>query len=287
MVKINRGVVERMLIACGYLQAQGYNCLGFFQDAARTPIPEIPNPGETLVGITRQGITNKSSYIKWPDLINHFKEQLELPTDTTDKHHPTLINLIIDLISGSYSRNVLSGGNLRSLRKAVLFPEELVKVSESAKRDLACATCGKPFIQGEMATAMMAEDGTNAMIFTCVVCACPTHAACHHRDSSTGLHCDESQEIDTRIISKILGKAICGAHNPKQKPEPQPNVAPTPRQPPETLAENWVTIGREAAATRQDQIREGVARAVRTRQDLQPMGIPRVWVDEGENDDPR
>lgn len=271
-VKVKREVIERLVLICGYLQHQGFGGAQLLDDAMRMKILGVDTPRTTLRFTYSDGISHRSPYTKFQDIIAHMVEQLDLPENVSESHHPTLINTIVDLLTGSYSKNVLAGSNLKALRKAVLFPDELVKVAESARKDLACASCGKSLHNGEVTTAILNEEAT---VFVCSICQVPALGSCRHRNPQTGAYCESSVELDQKLVTKLLGKTDCGTHKQEVAPEESVKVA---NQLPNPF--------REIVFARPPNLFEDAGRrVVRPPAPAPPQPMP--FLEEDEQDDPR
>jgi len=206
-IKIERVLLERLTLAIGWLSHRGYD----------EPYTLIRNSyeegnwregaGRTFPELGRTGF-NALRNLSWNEMIDQCTDAMKSGGDET--HLPRLVSVIVDLLQHPYGQNVLAGDTLKRLRKSVLLPEELAKVSATAAIELKCGHCGKPFVEGEMATFVGNE---RIPYFSCSRCVNPSYASC----SKAG--CDGSGEIDYKAIAKAIGKSDCGQHTAEGKPK--------------------------------------------------------------------
>lgn len=227
MIKLTRGVTERVVLLSLFLKERGYDLVTVLEEAIR--YKSSFKKETTLRDIYAEGLRHEGIVQNWDALLQYLKDELDAASPITS-HHPALIDLLVDTLQSPYCRNVLAGKTLNQLRKAMLFPEEMSKVGESIQKEKSCGNCGKTFCERELAVATQTENG--GMVFYCAHCANPVFSACQ------AAGCDNSGEIDGKIMAKLLGKCDCGQHNKANLP--LPNVA------------NWVDVGQPLGGLQAD-----------------------------------
>lgn len=122
----------------------------------------------------------------------------------------SVIDTVMDILTTPYSRNVLTGENLRRLKDAILLPSDLSNVAEALRRELACVACGKPLVHGEGVTAV---DGSQGKVFYCWRCHFPDYAPC------TVGGCHDVVLPDRETFLRPITTAKCSKHSGKaEKP---------------------------------------------------------------------
>lgn len=237
MVKIARDVAERLLLICLHLKSRGHNCYGILEESWGKK--QTFKSNVVLRNIYNDGLASGGPWTEWPEFSAHLQEQLVGSPSTS--HHPTLIDIIVDLLQAPYARNAISGRNLQQLRRAVLLPEEMIKFGESVRKEMGCAGCGKRFVKGEMASFHTEADEGSA--FYCTRCTIPTVAACRSGDG----HCEGAGELDSKHLTKTLQNRNCGDHNPAPSAK-DTQEADRVRRELEALAQpQWVDVGQAQA----------------------------------------
>jgi hypothetical protein len=206
-IKVERTLLERLTLAIGWLSHRGYDEPYTLLRNSYEEGNWREGPGRLFPDLTRNGF-NSLRHVSWTDLIDQSTEAMKSAGDET--HLPRLVSVIVAPLQHPYGQNVLAGDTLKRLRKSVLLPEELAKVSANAAVELKCGGCGKPFVEGEMATFSGNE---RVPFFSCSRCCNPSYASC----GKAG--CDGSGEIDHKAISKAVSKADCGQHTAEGKPK--------------------------------------------------------------------
>lgn len=245
-VKVERALLERLTLAIGWFSQRGYEepytlLRGSYEEGNWKD-----SPGRLFPELSKAGF-NSLRNLSWNELVDQSTDAMRSGGD--ESHLPRLVSVIVELLQHPYGQNVLAGDTLRRLRKAVLLPDELAKVSATAAVELKCGHCGKPFVEGEMATFTGHE---RVPYFACSRCVNPSYSAC----AKAG--CDGSGEMDYKAIAKAVSKADCGQHNAKPAVEPIPNDirvggAPPPMpDPPE-----WRVVGQEPRVARELRPRRG------------------------------
>lgn len=208
VIKINRELAERLVLLAAYMARGGYDSP---YTAIRSAYEEGDwkhRTGELFPELSRNGYSSMKN-LTFAEMVDQGVDALM--SSASESHFPQLVSTIVDLLQQPYCQNVMAGDTLRRLRKAVLFPEELAKVSANANKELKCGNCGKPLVNGEMVTFM--EDG-RMTTFVCSRCQPPSYAACHQTS------CEHVAPIDARVLAKSLSKTDCGMHDGK-KPTPE------------------------------------------------------------------
>lgn len=215
MIKIRRDAAERLLLAVSWIKNRDYGCYGVLEEGLKL---KGWKQQTTLRNIYNEGIPRGGRFTKWGDFIDHLVEQLDGVSEQT-KHHPTLIDMIVEVLQSPYARNVLAGRTLTQLKRAVMLPEDMIKVGEAIRKEMFCAGCGKAFQNREMCSANANDEG-GGMAFYCTRCVCPSYAACDLGG------CDNSKELNQSLIGKVIGKSNCGEHDSKQTAKSKPASAP-------------------------------------------------------------
>jgi hypothetical protein len=207
MIKLSRAVVERMVLLCVYSKRHDYRCNDMLEQGLSIPLPKKENQRRVLHHVYEvEGLVSEKN--NWDFLLSEMIDAL-LSAPGTTSHHGSLIDQIVELLKEPYSRNVLSGKTLNALRRAILLPEEMAKVAEAFRKELACAACGKTFVNTEMA---IFEAGPPVAFF-CTRCTIPSFAAC-----KVSSNCDGVSPLDQKALAKAIGnKPDCGEHSPGKK----------------------------------------------------------------------
>lgn len=200
MIKIARDAAERLLLVCQYMKSREYGCYSMLEEMYGHK--QTFKTSVVMKNLYNEGLRPEQGFVNWGDFTQHLVEQLTGGTSTV--HHPTLIDIIVDLLQGPYARNVLGGKNLQQLRRAVLLPEEMIKFGESVRKERCCAGCAKALVNGEMTSFRV--DGDESA-FYCTRCIIPNYAAC-----KAGIGCDGVATIDGKLLGKITSKGDCGNH---------------------------------------------------------------------------
>lgn len=239
MVKIARDAAERLLLMCLYFKGREYNCLGILEDSLRLKQP-FKN-SIVLRNVYNNGLEGGGPWTQWTEFCTHLQDQLV--NGSNRAHHPTLIDIVVDLLQAPYARNVVSGRNLQSLRRAILLPEEMIKFGESIRKEMGCAGCGKTFAKGEMASFHHEAEGDGGgAAFYCTRCVVPTLAACHSGDG----HCEGAGELDSKHLTKTLHNRNCGDHAPPKTGDPMKEDEERMRRDLEAVAAQqpqWAEVG--------------------------------------------
>lgn len=92
-----------------------------------------------------------------------------------------IIEIIHRCLTTPFSRNMLNGGMLKTLRKAIFAPADQVKL-DVKMADVSCLNCGRKFGDREASTIQIERDGP---ILYCGACLPPTSIAptgrCEHK----------------------------------------------------------------------------------------------------------
>jgi hypothetical protein len=198
---MDRTLAERLTLILSYMAHRG----GYDEPYSliRTSYEDgnwKDNVGLLFQDLTRNGF-GSIRHLDFQTLIDQCTDALKSAGD--EAHLPTLVNTIVELLQHPYAQNALAGDTLKRLRKAVLFPEELAKVSANAHLELRCSSCGKPFTTGDMCTFVGDERHAG---FACSRCQHPVSAGCNKYG------CENSGQIDSKAMSKLVAKADCGQH---------------------------------------------------------------------------
>lgn len=212
MIKLKRGAVERLQLLCIAIKERGYELQSMLEEATKYKSPYKRE--SSLKEIYATGLSRDTPFFNFEDLMFHLREALEGTAHPDTSHHASLIDVIVEIIDGPYARNSLSGKGLASLRRAVLFPDEMAKVAAAVRKEAHCGMCSHTFNDREACTVSV--DGSNCIVFYCVRCVVPVYAAC-----SADPKCDKVGEVDTKILQKIFGKAHCPEHQLPNKKAPE------------------------------------------------------------------
>lgn len=132
-----------------------------------------------------------------------------------------LIEQLAGFLSASaYTLNRLNWGNLWSLRRAILIPEEFVALDQVLDAETRCRQCGGKLVSGEMMTFDSNQPGQRAGAgqLWCSRCSPMRKVKC------TFEGCDEIHNLTERDIA-ALRKFRCAAHKDATRPAPR---APRP-----------------------------------------------------------
>lgn len=147
--------------------------------------------------------------------------QREFGPGSAPANETTLVDTIVDALTGPYVRNVLSWDIITRLRNAVLTHKELSEVKTTlANREKNCIGCGHTFTSGEAVTIINEGYG---MALHCVLCSPPTHAPCANKECGRGAPLGKKH----RKILKGIGECpTCRT----ARAAATPNVAPADAQ---------------------------------------------------------
>lgn len=138
---------------------------------------------------------------------------LAFPEENSD-HDMRLIEEIVGIINGPYAQGILGPKVLKSLRKAVLNPDELLKFkAEVQAREMSCGTCGRTLVPEEGVTFRVVE-GTP--IFICMACTRPIFIRCS---------CGKVKQIGDIFRRRMRKETTCACETtavetPTEAPEP-------------------------------------------------------------------
>ena len=160
-----------------------------------------------------------------------------LATKDTSGSDGDLIEQIVDILRLPHARNTLSGDALKTLRKAILLPEERAKfINTTQQREMACVACGHQFEPCEL--TVFSHEG-----FYCNNCVRPESVVCRHCNEGTSLIPDKMQQG----LSK-LGDCGCRERKRQDIPTPEPEIVTrvtpigdTPAEPSQA-AVRWSTL---------------------------------------------
>lgn len=133
-------------------------------------------------------------------------------------HHSSegaVIDAVIQILNLPYARNRIGSDALKSLRRALLLPDEVAKLRDTlSKKESVCVNCRRKLEPNELVTFNYAEDG-NAALY-CIKCVRPEVIPCHG--------CGETATIGQRLKSVI--KATCLTCQAKAQGKEPPKEAP-------------------------------------------------------------
>lgn len=218
MIRLMNNVAERLLM-----------CLVWVNDAELTPKQINKNAYDRYYG-TKKSLTGQEvqtgRVIR--EILDHYglgagptpAEMIDIIVASLQAQHDEtrkdgdLIDLIVDTLKLQNAKNVLAGGNIDALRKAILLPSERATALETIRiREMSCSGCGRKFLDGEM-TAYSTTEG-----FQCFQCWNPTQLPCREPD------CDASIPIPPKLVKGLDQVRKCVHHTKKPG---APDVAPTP-----------------------------------------------------------
>lgn len=119
-----------------------------------------------------------------PSTLTPVKEQFDhLIQAINDEDIPNkdgdLIDLMVQTLQLPHVQNVLAGGRLNQLKKAILLPSEFGALAERVRaREMSCGHCGSQFRDGEAVTLRHSGDRTSPGIVYCAACVKPDVIVC-------------------------------------------------------------------------------------------------------------
>lgn len=242
MIKVQRELLERLLLISLYLERQGFHLQDLLMDSwkgIRLPLG-WPRSDALFRHVYNEGLKS-GKYTKWEAIHEAVKNALQ-GADGSTAHHPTLIDILVDVLESPNGRQILSGRNLDTLRKAILLPENMSKLGESLRKEMACANCGHPFMQGEMATCGIEDRNGNGMVFYCQRCSQASRSVC------SGLKCEGVVNLDQEALMRVIHKPCSACEDPKKKRAEAPPIdleAPPEDLGPPPLNYRWIRVNGE------------------------------------------
>lgn len=139
-------------------------------------------------------------------ILETLDEQMPLEDGEEGHNDGEIISAIVDILQDHYTRNVLSGGTLGYLRKAILVPQELKAWKDHiAGKDRCCSSCGHKLLAGEMTT--FHPDSFHEAGFICARCDWPKAIPCEEPGCNDYLPMKRGASLQTR----------CAVHRQKDK----------------------------------------------------------------------
>lgn len=213
MVKLARELIERLYLLCRYMEGHELNAFDLQDEGLRIKTPSVhPNIRSVCQQLHEHGFGD--SYLRWRQLMEPIEQAL-MGAEGGTAHHPSLIDMMVEVLESPYARQALTGHALRDLRRAILLPEEMSKVGDALRKESGCASCGRPFHSGELATAAAVND---SIAFYCVFCMYPERTPCASEK------CQNASEDLHKMLSALAEKTRkvrCPEHDPNYKPAAQ------------------------------------------------------------------
>lgn len=132
-------------------------------------------------------------------LIQSLNEQLSVEFS----NEGMLIDQVIRILNSQWSRNIISGQALESLRQAILLPSERATLAENLAH-MACSSCGVRLYDREMTTLRLT--GSRPDLF-CTKCAIPVKAK-----TCSIAGCTQTVEVPKSVGSWLSKRIECGNH---------------------------------------------------------------------------
>lgn len=141
------------------------------------------------------------------DLTNDVEQQLI--SQTRNNGSSDLIDIIVDILRSPYAMNTITPKVVKSLRKAILTPDELGALKTIVKeREMTCHQCQHKFVSGE---AVVFTDDGDFVKLSCMNCMRPELMACL---------CGKHLTIPARIL-KSIAREKCN-HTESEAEAPMP-----------------------------------------------------------------
>lgn len=220
MIRLVKDLVHNLLLILIFLHQKGFNMEDVRRGVAETwggPIHDDPALATNKIVV---GVQSTLRLVEGGEVENQTLTEMaeSLIGGLYSKGTGTeLIDAIVAAVINPYSKNVLAGGTLASLRKALLLPNELGGLLDRLKKkEMSCAHCGHSFLSGEIASTYVERDGVS---FLCTQCSCPSYTRCRH--------CDGSSTIPSSLRDAAFSKtASCEACKSPKKEGKEVAAAP-------------------------------------------------------------
>lgn len=174
MIKLYRDSAEQLAM-----------CLHYIMYRAGVEMSEVQNAAARTNNLSNKEIVAmKRSLRTSSSTLTPIKEQFdELIKAINDEDLPNkdgdLIDLMVQTLQLPHVQNVLSGGRLTALKKAILLPSEFGALAERVRaREMSCSHCGSQFRDGEAVTLRHSGDRTAPGVVYCASCVRPDVITC-------------------------------------------------------------------------------------------------------------
>lgn len=208
MYRVYKDFLRQMLMVLLYLRELGYGfkqaedyCYGNLYRVNDGRYWESPHEKDLVHNALsffehQGGKTGRSTHIS--TLIQLVAEQLTSSDANNDRD---LIDTIVRVLGLPNSRNTLAGSTLHALQRAILLPEELVKLKDQLSKDKHCASCGHLFVTGEMTCFL--DQGNDGGAFCCARCQRPSYIASDN-DPKKSLNVKTFKPLSLALSKKYL-----------------------------------------------------------------------------------
>lgn len=216
MVKVYKKHVEMMLVNLLWLRDNKFNARDVMEDVRagwrKYDISKKYHNQATCNAAARA--TDGYDGASYSDHITELSTLLKDDYQSSVKGDGDLISQMVRILQLPYTRNILSGGVIDKLAKALLIPEEMAGlVSRLRSLELSCGMCGHGFKQGEMGSVIPEGPGQSArQVLACTKCYTPRYTACYCAGESAPIN-----DKLTRILEKNSGKCANCMEKEKEK----------------------------------------------------------------------
>lgn len=219
MIKLHNDHASAALIALRYMLAQGMTLSDIALAVERLGERGAGNGTRNswdrwIINDAAQMRINRTTY----DLNKAINEIASVLYGTPERRGGNLIESMAKILSGDFARNRFSQETVRTLREALLLPDEIAATYAVDEANIHCSGCGQKFEEGDALTL-------RAAAFMCNRCA-PIHNV---KCKTAG--CEERTQI--KNWSRIMQADSCQTH--KGGGLSTPAVAAEPATPEETL----------------------------------------------------
>jgi len=227
------------ILAIAYLKEVGVtmgDVVNYYGDSERG--------GRNHSGDTKRFLRNaasalaESGYEDVDELVSLMREQISSYNRGEGPDDGSLVELIVNTLQLSYPRNRITSREWQTLRRAILLPEEMAKLSETVRsREIGCANCGHELRDHEMTSVQRGSygGGSGGIGFLCLRCRVPVYAACTKGDACV-------VPLDKKLVKALQNVGTCGNHSADGV------RAPTPMENPFAAAAATI-VGRTARPT--------------------------------------
>lgn len=159
LLRFYKPYIERVLMGLVFMQENGFTMKHFLEFAGRgRGVLGVEDP--TLYALHRAAGRHGAA----PDLPTMIKLMGEQLTTTEKVDDGELIDLIVTTLQLPFSRNILAGPALHSLRQAILLPTELAGLRTRLQaQETSCGHCGQEVVNGELVTMVREGGGLNSV----------------------------------------------------------------------------------------------------------------------------
>lgn len=217
MIKLYRDSAEQLAM-----------CLYYLLHHTGASMNEVQAGVSRSNGLTSKEILALRRSLRTPSAtLESLKEQFDhlikaISDDDLPNKDGDLIDLVVQTLQLPHVQNVLSGGRLSQLKKAILLPSEFAALAERVRaRELSCGHCGSQFKDGEAVTLRHSGDRAAPGIVYCASCVKPDVIVCPgckklcaiQKMVGEGFVCPECSATPKKESKKSLKKAVADFTN--------------------------------------------------------------------------